>query len=207
MRSKPFLGLSILCFVLMAAPVATAATTIGKVSRLHGTARGAAEGVWHQLATDDPVSLDETVVTGAGSRLEMILDDDTVLTLGANARLRIDSFVYDPGRVSRLRTTVVGAFRFVSGKVPAGATHQATVTTPFAVIGVRGTNFWGGPVDGGFGVLLLEGAVSVTHSGATVNLTTPGQGTSFANAAAPPGSVVVWGQDKVNRALATITFP
>ncbi len=72
---------------------------------------------------------------------------------------------------------------------------------------MRGTNFWGGPVDGGFGVFLFEGAVSVTHAGATVNLTAPGQGTSFANAAVPPGPVVVWGRDKVNRAVATVTFP
>ncbi len=207
MPSKTFLALSILCLGLLAASAAAADDAIGKVTRLHGTARGTAEGVWRRLATDDPVNLDETVVTGANTRLELTLDDDSVLTVGANARLRLDAFVYDPSGVSRLRATVIGAFRFVSGVLPAGATRQARVTTPFSVIGVRGTDFWGGPIDGGFGVLLLEGAVSVTNAGATVDLSAPGEGTSFANAAAPPGPVVTWGQDKVGRALATVTFP
>jgi len=207
MHSKPFLALSILCCGLLAASGATAAEAIGKVTRLHGTARGADEGVWRQLTTDDPVNLNETVVTGAETRLELTLDDDTVLTLGASARLRLDGFVYNPRGVSRFRATVVGAFRFVSGALPVGATRQASVVTPFAVIGVRGTDFWGGPIDGGFGVFLFEGAVSVAHVGATVELTAPGQGTSFANAASPPGPVIVWGQDKVGRALATVTFP
>jgi hypothetical protein len=207
MCSKPFLALSILCLGLLVASAAMAADAIGSVTRLHGTARGADAGVWRQLATNDPVNLNETVVTGAGARLELTLDDDSVLTLGAGARLRLDAFVYNPRGASRISATVVGAFRFVSGAMQAGARRQASVTTPFAVIGLRGTDFWGGPIDGGFGVFLFDGAVSVTNAGATVDLTAPGQGTSFANAAAPPGPVVVWGQDKVGRALATVTFP
>ncbi len=207
MPSKGFLALSILCWGLLIASGAEAGNVIGSVTRLHGSARGASEAASRQLATNDTVDLDETVVTGADARIEITLVDDSVVTLGANARLRLDAFVYNPNGANRLRATVVGAFRFVSGALPAGATRQASVTTPFSVIGVRGTDFWGGPIDGGFGVLLLEGAVSVTHAGSTVELTAPGQGTSFTTAASAPGPIVVWAQAKVNRALATVTFP
>jgi hypothetical protein len=192
---------------LLAAGGAEAATAIGKVSRLLGVAEGTVEGAHRVLAADDAVYLDEKITTGGGARLEMTLDDATVLTVGENATLTLDTFVYNPRGENRLAATVVGAFRYVSGTLLAGASRQASVTTPFAVLGVRGTDFWGGPIDGGFGVFVFEGAVSVTNAGGTVLLSAPGQGTSFPNAAAPPGPITVWAQDKVDRAVATITFP
>ncbi len=81
------------------------------------------------------------------------------------------------------------------------------MTTPFAVIGIRGTDFWSGPIDGAFGVLLLEGAVSVTNTAGTVSLTVPGQGTNLTGPDQAPGAVTIWPQDKADRALATVAFP
>ncbi len=185
---------------------AEAATAIGKVTRIAGSAAGTVDGVHRVLAADDPVYRDEYVVTGAGARLEMTLDDASVLTVGGNATMTLDDFVYRPHGAGRLAATIVGAFRLVSGALAPGATRAARVTTPFAVIAVRGTDVWGGPIDNTFGVLLIEGAVSVANAGTTVELTAPGQGVSFANAAAAPGAVVVWSRDKVARALATVSF-
>ena len=102
--------------------------------------------------------------------------------------------------------TLAGAFRFVSGKVTAAAPRDAAVTTPFAVIAIRGTDFWGGPIDGAFGVLLFEGAVAVTNAGGTTDLTAPGDGVNLATAVSPPGGVVAWAPDKVDRAVATVIF-
>jgi hypothetical protein len=192
---------------VLAPGTAESATTIGKISRLAGTAQGTVEGTRSNLAAEDPVYLDEIIVTAAGARLEMTLDDATVLTIGEKASIVLDAFIYNASGANRLSAKVTGAFRLVSGALRAGATREASVVTPFAVIGVRGTNFWGGPIDGGFGVFLFEGAVSVTNAGQTVVLSAPGQGTSFGTAAAPPGPVIVWAQDKVDRAVATITFP
>jgi hypothetical protein len=150
------------------------------------------------------VNLAETVATGAGARATIALNDGTTITLGEKARLVIDAFVYDPAAASTLHASVAGAFRYLSGRLAPGATRQASVTTPVATIGVRGTDFWGGPIDGRFGVVLFEGAVSVTVGGETVLLDAGGLGANFGGAAAM--SVTRWPQDKVARALATVTF-
>jgi hypothetical protein len=190
---------------LLVAP-AQAATAIGKVSRVQGEVNGTIEGNTHPLGQDDAVYLDEALATGDNARLEVSLDDQTVLTVGEKATLHLDQFVYQPDR-SVVKVTLAGAFRFVSGKVGANAARDASIATPFAVIAVRGTDVWGGPIDGALGVYLFEGAVDVTNAGVTASLTTPGQGVDLAANAAPPGAITLWAQDKVARAVATVTFP
>jgi len=81
------------------------------------------------------------------------------------------------------------------------------VTTPVAAVGIRGTEFWGGPIDDqALGVFLIEGAVSVSNAAGQQILSLPGQGTNIAAPGAAPGPVTIWPPDKVNRALATVTF-
>ena len=74
------------------------------------------------------------------------------------------------------------------------------------MIGVRGTDFWGGPIDGCFGVFLLEGAVTVENGSGVVSLERRGAGVQIDRLDARPGPAVVWPSDKVQRAIATVTF-
>jgi hypothetical protein len=81
------------------------------------------------------------------------------------------------------------------------------VTTPFATVGIRGTEFWGGPIDDqALGVFLIDGIVSVSNAAGQQILNRPGQGTNIATPGMAPGPVTFWPQDKVNRAIATVTF-
>jgi len=50
------------------------------------------------------------------------------------------------------------------------------VSTPYAALAVRGTEFWMGPIDGHYGALLLKGKVDVRTGGRTVNLRRPKYG-------------------------------
>jgi hypothetical protein len=85
---------------------------------------------------------------------------------------------------------------------------DVNVTTPAAAIGIRGTEFWAGPIDNqALGVLLVEGVVRVSNAAGAQILNRPGQGTNIARPGAAPGPVTLWPQDKVNRAIATVTFP
>jgi len=85
------------------------------------------------------VALKDAVQTAEASQLQMLLLDGSVFTIGPNARLTIDRFVYDPGRnVKTVGATVArGAFRFMSGRALAGGT--SSIRTPIATIGIRGT--------------------------------------------------------------------
>jgi hypothetical protein len=84
------------------------------------------------------VAIGEEVHTGARSQLQMLLLDKSIFTVGANAQLTVDHFVYDPNRGTRSMGATVarGAFRFMSGKRTSGS---STIKTPVATIGVRGT--------------------------------------------------------------------
>lgn len=91
------------------------------------------------------VILNDEVRTAAASQLQILLLDRTTFTVGANARVTVDRFVYDPARNNRSTGVSVarGAFRFMSGRgfrPPAGS---VSVRTPVATIGVRGTIFEG----------------------------------------------------------------
>lgn len=88
----------------------------------------------------EAVHLGDLVVSGPQSSLQMLLLDQSVFTVGANARMKIDRFVYDPDKgTTDIATSVAkGAFRFMSGHLVPGAGHEA-IRTPVATIGIRGT--------------------------------------------------------------------
>jgi hypothetical protein len=76
-------------------------------------------------------------------------------------------------------------------------------TTPLR--GIRGTEFWGGPIDDqALGVFLIEGAVSVSNAAGEQILGQLGQVTNIARPGAAPGPVTVW--PPVSSAIATVTF-
>ena len=84
------------------------------------------------------VALADQVQTGARSQLQLQLLDRSVFTVGANAQLTIDRFVYDPaGNGSFGATVAKGAFRFMSGR--RGDGKGTSINTPAATIGIRGT--------------------------------------------------------------------
>lgn len=87
------------------------------------------------------VALADQVRTGAASQLQILLLDRSTFTVGSNARLTIDRFVYDPRRsVRSMGATVTrGAFRFMSGRSLSSSSSRSSVRTPVATIGIRGT--------------------------------------------------------------------
>ena len=84
------------------------------------------------------VQANEVVTTDANDRAHLVFLDGTSLTVGPNARLTIDKFVYDPDtKTGDLAITATkGVFRLVGGKI--SKSNAITVTTPSSTIGIRG---------------------------------------------------------------------
>jgi hypothetical protein len=192
----------------LASGQAAAQQAIGTVSRIQGQASGAHAGDTRTLGLNTPVFLNEVVSTGKSARLELTFTDNTRLTLGEKATVTLDTYVFNPALGSgTIKFGVVGAFRFLSGQMSKLASFDVSVATPFATIGIRGTEFWGGPIDDQvLGVFLIAGVVSVSNAAGEQTLSQPGQGTNIAMPGAAPGPVTLWPQDKVGRAIATVTF-
>lgn len=187
---------------------ATAQEVIGAVSRIQGEASGARGGATRALGLNALVFLNDIISTGEAARLEVTFADNTRLTLGEKARLTLDTYVFNPAASGgTIKFGVVGAFRFLSGQVSKLATSDVSMTTPVVTVGIRGTEFWGGPIDNqALGVFLIEGAVSVSNAAGQQILNQPGQGTNIATPGAAPGPVTFWPSDKVSRAIATVAF-
>jgi hypothetical protein len=187
---------------------AEAQDAIGKVSRIQGEVSGTRVGATVTLEPNASVFRNEIVSTGEAARLEVTFADDTRLTLGEKTKLTLDRYVFNPAADSCiLKFGVAGAFRFLSGQLSKLASADVSVTTPFATVGIRGTEFWGGPIDGQvLGVFLIDGVVSVSNAAGRQILNQPGQGTNISVPGTAPGPVTFWPQDKVNRAIATVTF-
>jgi hypothetical protein len=119
------------------------------------------------------------------------LKDGTQLTLGENATLVLDEFVYDPFRSrGELSPRVSGA--------------KVRIQTPVAAIGARGTTVWGGPIDNGYGVVVLSGEVTLTARRGAVTLK-QGQRTMLFGDGKPPRAAG-WPAGRMKRAVASISF-
>lgn len=91
-----------------------------------------------QVALRQRLALADLIQTGHKSQLQMLLLDRSTFSIGADARLRIDRFVYDPSAGRNMAASVgKGAFRFLSGRPNPMA--GSTITSPVATIGIRGT--------------------------------------------------------------------
>jgi len=182
-----------------------AQVAIGTAERIQGDVRATVAGAEQPMTAGGAIFLNQTIATGANARAALRSEDGTSLTVGENAEVTLDAFVYDPAGESTLSANVVGAFRYVSGKLEPGATRDAIVTTPVATIGVRGTDFWGGALDGIFGVVVLEGSVTVTPPGGeSVTLDAAGMGVDIAGGGTT--APVIWGDARRERSLATVGF-
>jgi hypothetical protein len=180
--------------------------TVGAVDKVQASVDATQAGETRALAANSDVYFRDRCHSGEGARLQATLKDGAQVTLGENATLVVDDFVYDPFRSrGELSLRVVkGAFLYVGGQAERLSGAKVRIQTPVAAIGVRGTTVWGGPIDNGYGVIALSGEVTVTGRRGTVTLK-QGQGTMLFGDGKPQRAAG-WSAGRMGRAIASITF-
>lgn len=80
--------------------------------------------------------------TGVDGRIGVTLKDDTRVSLGPSSELRLQRFIYEPGRGSfgMVLQFVQGVAAYVSGRMAKLAPQSIRLETPAAIVGVRGTS-------------------------------------------------------------------
>jgi hypothetical protein len=178
-------------------PAFAAQSIVGTVSEVVGEVIAELNAKRRKLKRRSSIFLSDTLRTAARSRLRALLARRTTLRLGAETTVRIDRFIVDSGGELVLES---GALLIdTRGKL----LKRLEVESPFALIAVRGTRLFAGPIDGIFGVFVARGAVDVTAGGSTVRLGA-GEGTDIAQAGGPPGPVRKWGAPKIAKAMALV---
>jgi FecR-like protein len=113
---------------------------VGQIATLQGPAtvtRG--NTTPSNLKVSDVVYRNDVLQTGANGSLGVTFDDETTLSLSANARIVVNDYVYEEGAKGNKAVFNVarGTVAFVASLV--AKTGNMTITTPTATLGIRGT--------------------------------------------------------------------
>lgn len=159
------------------------AATSGKIEINYIAPDGEAIGRFAGIG--DPIYLNDEIITGPDTSLQVLLKDQTVFTIGPNAILVFDEFIYDPSsdEAGSLSASVKkGAFKFVSGKISKKSSQAMKLKLPNATASIRGTTVAGRVKDDGESdVILLSGAITVSSVADPlgVDIFQPGWGASI----------------------------
>lgn len=113
---------------------------IGNVAAVTGSATVTRNDKAIALKVKDDIYLNDVVQTAAKSSLGITFNDATTFNLTANARITIDSFVYEDGGKNNaaLFDIAKGTVAFVAASV--ARTGDMKISTPTATLGIRGTS-------------------------------------------------------------------
>ena len=216
-------------FVLPQTSRAQSTDRVGVVERLQGDVSIVHFGNSAKATEGMAISLKDQLVTGADARLQIILADDTQITLGENAKAVIKEYHFSPFSSGNRGVVLVevskGAFLFTTGRISQLADKRIEVKTALANLMAKGTEFWGGDTEG---VAVFEGSVDVSNEGGAVVLyaraltqsrvqsQTPASGLHSRSSTDPigttlirgrgPSQAVIWQQETTDRAVAAVTF-
>jgi hypothetical protein len=179
----------------------------GEVVRLKGAAVAMQDAIPRPLKVGDKILRGDVISTGKTARLEMKMIDDTVMTLAEKTVfVVIDYIAAGPTPTAAMRL-LEGAFATATGKLPKLANASMRIESEAATIGIRGTTFWGGTLDGDFQIALLSpGAIAIENKAGRVVIDKQGEGTLIKNATTAPTRPAPWGQAKIDRAQRTVAF-
>ena len=113
------------------------APTVGHAEVVVKQVSGELGPVKREIFIDDDVMAQEIIATGPDSATKLIFRDGTEFVIGAESRVTLDRFVYDPetatGRL--VMTMISGAFEFATGLMEP---QSYEIRTPFATLAIRG---------------------------------------------------------------------
>jgi hypothetical protein len=165
-----FSGLGALAVLGSATPARAQSSAVATIELLRAPAWLETSGVRVPLAAGAIVSPLQTVVTGEGARVVIKLPEGSVIALGANSRMTVESLAYEKstadsvfGAAFRL---AVGTFRYVTALTEKlnGKNRRVNFKTATATIGIRGTRFWGQANAQHEMVCLFDGAIDIERA-------------------------------------------
>ncbi|HSL99937.1 MAG TPA: FecR family protein [Candidatus Limnocylindria bacterium] len=122
---------------------AAALETIGTVRSSSGTATVTRGGHVLPASAGTKLLAGDTLTTGSGGSMGVILRDNSTLSLGPESRIVIETFLFSPyeGKFGMLARITRGTMAYLSGLIGKLAPGSAHFETPMASIGIRGTRF------------------------------------------------------------------
>ena len=106
---------------------------IGKITNQNGEV----------LQAGDKIYFGDIIKAEDQSKSQILLLDETVITIGSKTSVTLDEFIYDPNsQEGRITTNIIeGSVKVLSGKISEKNPDNLIVKTPAGSIGTRGTEF------------------------------------------------------------------
>ena len=141
-----------------------------------------------KLTTGSKIYFGDTILVKAQSNAQILLLDETALTVGEKSELTIDEFIYDPqSKVGKIVSNIkIGTVRIITGEISKKNPDNLEVNVPTGSVGARGTEFVVvTESDEKSTVVLLgpgkkntlgmvPGILNVSDGSNTINISTPG---------------------------------
>ena len=95
------------------------------------------------LTTGSKLYFGDSIITEAASSAQVLLMDQTTLTIGESSELVMDEFVYDPQtKIGKFVSSVkIGTVKIITGEISKTNPDNLEIKTPTGSIGARGTEF------------------------------------------------------------------
>ena len=127
--------------ILAAASLSTGAVEaqqVGTAAAVNPAAQARGSGGSRTIVMGQSIAHKERIQTTSAGSVQLLFLDKTSMTIGPNSDLAIDEYVYDPAsNTGKLAATLSkGVMRFVGGQISHAGNAQ--ITTPNAVVGIRG---------------------------------------------------------------------
>ena len=177
-------------------------SAVGRVVALRGEVNAITDGgELRGLAVKDPVFLQDTIETKAG-RVQLMFTDDTLITVGYNSRMRIETYLYAPGNKDSALTTEIkeGSFRVMGGAITRLAPDNFKTRTPSGTIGIRGS-MYAGVVEGERLTVFFQGGkgIYVENDMGRVEIAIPGFGTTVGGSGQAPETPAKFEEDQIKQ--------
>ena len=158
---------SVLCALLLGfTSIAAIAAGDAVVEAVQSPAWLTRDGKKLPLAIGAALRKGDDVSTGVNSRAQLRLADGSIIKLGENANLQIQSLEVVRGARRLLRSSLKvleGAFRFTTAVLDKSRfKREVDIEFTTATAGIRGTDIWGKNFGDREVVVLIEGKISVT---------------------------------------------
>jgi len=181
---------AILLFVVFNPSVLAADKPIGLVVALRGKVIALnPNGAQRRLAVQSKIFAADTIKTGPRGRVQLMFDDNTLVSLARNTDMQIAEYKWNPAQKTGAMKTRVneGVFRIMGGAITQAAPRNFETETPAGTIGIRGS-MYSGKVAGSSLQLLFQGGKGIyfSNDAGTVNIDRPGFGTFVAGPTAKP---------------------
>ncbi len=137
--------------------------SVGSVSLLRGEADILRDAQTLKGANLMPIENKDSIKTKEKTKMQLVFDDDTAVTLGSLTSFSVDEYLEDNNN-SKLELSVMqGAFRVITGKIGKVAPKRFRMRIPRGFVGVRGTIFVGeiNPNSDDY-IVCVEGEIVVT---------------------------------------------